>query len=578
MSRVVWYCFFIFQYTQERSRFFFVLTHQHIFDALWFFLFFGFYYAFLSHTHTKSDFLDAILEGYLTLIDISLPHPKDGLIPQQPAQLMMNPQQTMNQTSTTPFATNSSYQGVTATFCHIAWDLQQRNPSLVPTFHDLQQQSMLCPGTMIHNVDLYSLVQQAKAYDDDLLPMHDARHRRYHQVVAQPTAVLFHETRCGSTLFSNLITASLPAQVRSYSESKPPLVALMACDLLSSSSSSSSSSSNPYRRPPVCNHESQLQLIRDVFYMMGRMARPQHPQYVFYKMQSIGVRYIHLLTTALPNVSWTFLFRDSVEILMSHFHEYQHQHSHIQKQQQQKQQSKTTTKKRKKGQDKEEEEDKQEKEQHYHDTPSLEEEPHFWKKSRNPSSARPVCLRSYGKHRQDPTLVQVVQTYAPGRNVSSLTPEEYCAAHLATLAQTAVTEYHYTMKDQEEQQQQQQLEGEDEEITKNLIAQFHRKQWFLSYPKLPHVIWERWLPVMLHMGAVSRDMKDRMQVMANVYSKTQGGSTTSSSRTSTQQQSWYEDSTLKQGRAPESLKKAAQLFLDPIYQTMTDIEASQQVH
>ena len=465
----------------------------------------------LSHCR---NYLDGILEGYLTLIDISLPQ-QGGLVPHPSSN-----------------ATNS-YQGVKASFCHIAWNLQQRNPSQVPLFRDLEEESPLCAATLVRDLDLYTLVQQAKAYDSHSHNFTATTPKTGHQVVSVPTAVLFHETRCGSTLISNLVASSLPEQVRSYSESTPPLAALMACDLIKVRPDPN----NPTKRLP-CHNESQLQLIRDVFYMMGRITRPKRPQYVFYKMQSIGARYIDLLTQALPTVKWAFAYRDSVEILMSHFKDYQRQPGGNEQ---------------------------------YQDVGdallSSSSSLFSWGSSGqqnnkdghdSTSGARPVCLRSYGKTKQHPTLVNIVKERAPERNVSSLTEEEYCAAYLASLAQAAVTEHDA---------------DSGKEDTGSHASELHRKMirpsWFLKYSKLPHAIWEDWLPAVFHVD-ITGPMKDRMQATANLYAKNNAINGNEQNN-----QMWQEDSTLKQARAPKSLKEAAKLFMNPIYKVMNEIEQGQ---
>ena len=61
------------------------------------------------------------------------------------------------------------------------------------------------------------------------------------------------------------------------------------------------------------------QLIKDVFYLMGRTLRVDRPQHVFYKIQSIGTMDIDKFTAVFPNTPWVYLYRDSVEVMMSHF-------------------------------------------------------------------------------------------------------------------------------------------------------------------------------------------------------------------------------------------------------------------
>ena len=263
---------------------------------------------------------------------------------------------------------SSTYHGVRATFCKLDWSLQQRNPSTVPMFRDLVGQSRMCKSTSV-TVDLWEIVQRAHALEiDEDIPTSSKVGRSI-----PPTGVVFHETRCGSTLTANLLASLSPSQTRVYSESGPPLKALGACT----------------SSPSSCNVQTHSKLIQDVFYMMGRSKEPEKSQqYVFYKIQSIGVHHIHAFTTAMPNTPWIFLYRDSVEVMQSHLSKGQ------------------LARKWKLGQ-------------------------------------APVCGRFYGNSYQPTITKKVVQS--KGRQVSDLTQAEYCASHLVSLLVKRFTYYtvHY---------------------------------------------------------------------------------------------------------------------------------------
>lgn len=207
---------------------------------------------------------DAIVEGYHTLINLAIP--EKGL-------------------------TNENRYKVRATFCQVDWRQQQANPSAVPMFKDLVAKSAMCDSTTM-TVDLFGMVQRAKEYDasfgSDVVQ------------AVQPTGVVFHETRCGSTLFANLLAAFSPTNSRVYSESTPPIRALSACDDM------------------PCNPATHRQFIHDVFYMMGRTVRHETPQYVFYKFGSVGVMSVKQFATSFPDTPWVYVFRDSVEVMQSH--------------------------------------------------------------------------------------------------------------------------------------------------------------------------------------------------------------------------------------------------------------------
>jgi hypothetical protein len=305
---------------------------------------------------TSSSTVQDILEGRLTLMDLRVSSSSLSLLQQQP-----NDDDDVNYV-------------VKATFCEIDWSLQQNNPSTVPMFRDLQSQSKHCPSTKL-TVDLWTVVQEARKYD--LLQVNNNNGTAVTAASQQPppTGVVFHETRCGSTLVANLLST----MGRTYSESPPPIMALKACG---------------NRR--CSNTALHAQLIQDVFYMMGRQptinqqvngassAESPPPPYVFYKIQSIGTFYIDAFVQAMPDVPWVFVYRDTVEILQSH-----------------------------------------------------------WKPALLLAGKlrKPVCARgmSFIEQQQPPTTLQAIQ--AAGMKLSDLTMVEYCAAHLAGLSLAALQEY-----------------------------------------------------------------------------------------------------------------------------------------
>lgn len=190
------------------------------------------------------------------------------------------------------------YKDVMGAFCKIDWALQAKNPAKVAMFRDLQAASGACQEV---SRDLGSMVQKMRQYDLD---------HAGEVISLPPSAVVFHETRCGSTLVANLFAAAKPNNEHYvYSESPPPLAALQACD-----------------NARQCDADKHVQLIQDVFYVMGRRKRPEHdkPLRVFYKIQSVGSHSIGAFTKAFPSTPWFFIFRDSVEVMMSHVDPDQH--------------------------------------------------------------------------------------------------------------------------------------------------------------------------------------------------------------------------------------------------------------
>jgi len=351
----------------------------------------------------------------------------------------------------------SSYGRVQATFCKIDWDLQIENPALVPMFRDLEYKSRSCMATKTTTTNFSELVQEAKAFDG-----FDEKNPKTSRTgyVFPPNGVVFHETRCGSTLFANLLSGFAPRESRVYSESHPPLVALKACDYIS------------------CDQDAHRALIRDVFYMMGRRP-PSHnrekQRRLFFKIQSIGAMYIdkyvllgnpvstrrHLsidfrliffifsfssfaiethrlrFTMALPEVPWVFVYRDTVEIIMSHLN----------------QGTRTTPK---------------------------------------------VCSR----HRWAPTYMQPPTTMKiieeAGKSLGDVNLIEYCAAHIAGLSLSALQEHN---------------RGEESNFPGGR---------FVNYQQMPEIVWEKILPEHFGVDILSPEAISNMEQLSGVYSKARG--------------------------------------------------------
>lgn len=111
-------------------------------------------------------------------------------------------------------------------------------------------------------LDLYDIVQKTRAFDAAHAsdPLNTVKS-------IPPTAFLYHEGRCGSTLVSNSVTALEPERTRTYSEPLPPLLALLDCD----------------KTRANCNVDKAANVFRDVVYMMGRTSNPVEDR-LFFKL------------------------------------------------------------------------------------------------------------------------------------------------------------------------------------------------------------------------------------------------------------------------------------------------------
>lgn len=116
-----------------------------------------------------------------------------------------------------------------------------------------------------------------------------------------PNGFVLHESRCGSTLVANSLAAMNPEQTRVYSESAPFLAALTICG-------------EGFTR---CSIEETADILKKVVFLMGR-TDDHREKHMFFKIQSAGTKFISVLKVAFPETPWIFVYRDPVEVMMSH--------------------------------------------------------------------------------------------------------------------------------------------------------------------------------------------------------------------------------------------------------------------
>jgi hypothetical protein len=144
--------------------------------------------------------------------------------------------------------------------------------------------------------ELYDVVQKARAYDAVQNP-DKIKHLNL-------TGVVFHESRCGSTLVANALASMNPAQHRVYSESAPPIIILRLSE----------------DDDPILTETQAATILKDVIYLMSRSDDLQEER-VFFKFQSIGTRSIKVFQQAFPTTPWMFVYRDPVQVMMSYLSE-----------------------------------------------------------------------------------------------------------------------------------------------------------------------------------------------------------------------------------------------------------------
>jgi hypothetical protein len=138
--------------------------------------------------------MDALLQGSWTLVDLQV-QPGGLLLPSLTAP-----------SSQQPDILQRRYQAV-ATFCNVDWSIHQQDPSKVSFFADLHNEA--CNDDEMVQIDLFDFVQASRAYDR----MNPDQIKNI-----PPTGVIFHESRCGSTLAANMLASFAPEHTRVYSE------------------------------------------------------------------------------------------------------------------------------------------------------------------------------------------------------------------------------------------------------------------------------------------------------------------------------------------------------------------------
>lgn len=190
------------------------------------------------------------------------------------------------------------YSGIVATFCRLDFSGQKEAPPEQPMFKDVVRFSN-CEGGAASNmirVDLVEAVQLVREFDADV-----ASQDASGPTVLDLKGVVFHESRCGSTLAANTMMALNPETNRVFSESRPPVEALMhTCG-------------EDYSE---CSARAAANVLRDVIYLMGRSDDTKEES-LFFKFQSVTSRTLAVFRLAFPTTPFIFLYRDPVEVMMS---------------------------------------------------------------------------------------------------------------------------------------------------------------------------------------------------------------------------------------------------------------------
>jgi len=288
------------------------------------------------------------------------------------------------------------------------------------------------------------------------------------------SGIAFHESRCGSTLVANSLIAMNPTKHRVYSESAPPIHALGLC-------TEPGEPDDDEERP--CTSEQGVKILQDVIYFMGRSDDPNEERF-FFKIQSAGTKSLATFRKAFPHTPWLFVYRDPVQVMMSHF-------------------------------------------AHGIKTANC------LRALRNP----PIILQSLARKRGYRAAAA-----GGGRRVhhdderkdselKELTPQEFCAAHLATLTETAA--YH--------------------------IEKSNGLGRAVNYNKLPAILYEEILPAW---GIdVTEEEIQNIQEISGHYSKGRGN----------QAKEWKDDTKKKEEMATPEIQDASRVFLQSSFDRLEEL-------
>lgn len=321
--------------------------------------------------------------------------------------------------------TDGYYKGAKAIFCKLDWDAYKKDPPSLPMFRFLVSKSDCNDSQNQISVDLAAIAKKARA-SSGVKSMN-------------PTGFVFHESRVGSTLVANSLTAMNPAANRVYSESNPINSALKT--------------DNP-------------QLFRDVVYLMG-LTNSAEENNMFFKVSSIGSKKISLVREAFPTAPWIFVYRDPVQTMMSHL------------------------------------------------------DPRKVGSSSRSGHIQAVCTRARRHPEQD--LIDLVAQQ--GRTVEEISDHEFCAAHLASLCQSALNE-----------------------LKKSNTGRA------VEYDGLIDKLIDDIIPN--HFGVpVGMESRQRIMEVSKTYSKARGDNDAD----------WVEDSAKKEEQSTEEIRNASELFLSKPY-------------
>jgi hypothetical protein len=390
--------------------------------------------------------------------------------------------------------TASLYTNVHATFCRVDWSLYESHPNDYPFFRDLVAASHDCRDSQrIQNVPLHTIVHWARHYDDSTA--RDSSHTTPQSVVRvlNFTAAVFHESRCGSTLTANLLVAMDATRHRVYSEATP------ANDALHHICGDDHQD---------CSMETAVATLRDVVYLMSR-TDDLHQERVFFKFQAAAARALPVFTKAFPNTPYLFVYREPVQVIMSHLQNGMEKANCLRSMES--------------------------------PPPSVEHivAKYNGRKDRVSKHRRAAAAADHHHHHHDHQ-----SDTKPTSLAQHLEPKDYCAAHLASIAESVVS---------------------------HLTRPMGR---VVNYRDLPDAYYHDIFPRLLGQQALSRQQLTDMQRVATLYSKNRQKDRKRQSIAEDYGTTFRSDSEHKERQASHAVRRAAETYLAPSYLALEAMAAN----
>ncbi|KAL3781698.1 hypothetical protein HJC23_009916 [Cyclotella cryptica] len=213
-----------------------------------------------------------------------------------------------------------------------------------------------------------------------------------------------------------------------------------------------------------CDLETNANLFRDVVYLMGRTNSIKE-KHLFFKVSSAGTKRMKIMREALPSTPWIFVFRNPVQTMMSHL-----------------------------------------------DPAKI-----------GPDTRNILAVCTKAKRSPPDDLIKLVAD--TGRDIRDISDIEFCAAHLASLCESALKELRKTTTGKAVE-----YDGLVDKLISDIIPN--------------------------HFGIeMTSDARQRILDVSKTYSKNKGP----------RKSEWEEDSEKKEDRATKEIKDASELFMTESY-------------